>query len=209
MLKDDAEARTLAAQVIADGGVVVFRTDTFYGLGADPFNRDALRALNELKGRDGKPILVVIGDVWVAQRFIRRQSEVFKTLSAHHWPGPLTLVGEADGEVPTELTAGEGTVGVRLPDDERVRGLVRACGGALTATSANPAGEPPARTAQEALRYFQGRVELVLDDGEARSELPSTVVDATGAAAARLIREGALAVEQIRRTLNTAGAGLV
>jgi L-threonylcarbamoyladenylate synthase len=207
ILFDDAESRAQAARHVASGGLLAFRTDTFYGLGVDPFNRDALKKLNELKGRDSKPVLLVISDLTAANAFVRSASPLFKLLAERHWPGPLTLVAEAHADVPLEVTAGTGTVGVRLPDDEEVRGFVRACGGALTATSANPAGEPPARTAGEAARYFQGRLELVIDGGPARSELPSTVVDATGHAA-RLIREGALPTEVVRRTLRSAGAEL-
>jgi len=207
ILPDDAESRARAARVVASGGLLAFRTDTFYGLGADPFDRDALNELNELKGRDSKPVLLVISDLPAADRFVRFASPLFKLLAERHWPGPLTLVAEAHAEVPSEVTAGTGTIGVRLPDDEEVRGFVRACGGALTATSANPAGEPPARTAREAARYFQDRLELVIDGGPARSELPSTVIDTTGRTA-RLIREGALPSEVVRRTLVAAGADL-
>ncbi|HEX7177616.1 MAG TPA: L-threonylcarbamoyladenylate synthase, partial [Pyrinomonadaceae bacterium] len=165
ILFDNAESRARAGLLVASGGVLAFRTDTFYGLGADPFNPDALNKLNELKGRDSKPILLVISDLPMVARFVRFTSPLFPLLAGRHWPGPLTLVAEAHERVPLEVTAGTGTIGVRLPDDEEVRGFVRACGGALTATSANPAGEPPARTAQEAARYFQDRLELVVDGG--------------------------------------------
>ena len=144
----------------------------------------------------------------MADKFVRSASNTFKLLAERHWPGPLTLVAEAHERVPREVTAGTGTVGVRLPDDEEVRGFVRACGGALTATSANPSGESPARTAREAARYFQDRLELVIDGGPARSELPSTVIDTTGQTA-RLIREGALSSEVVRRTLRSSGADLL
>ena len=208
ILLDDAESRARAGLLVASGGVLAFRTDTFYGLGADPFNRDALNQLNELKGRDTKPILLVISDLPAAEPFIRSASPIFKLLAQRHWPGPLTLVAKAHERVPVEVTAGTGTIGVRLPDDEEVRGFVRACGGALTATSANPSGEPPARTASEAARYFQDRLELVIDGGPARTELPSTVIDTTGHTA-RLIREGALSSEVVRRTLRSSGADLL
>ncbi len=83
------------------------------------------------------------------------------------------------------------TIGVRLPDDDRVRALVQACGGALTATSANPSHAEPARTAEKVFSYFGGRVDLIIDDGYAVTDRPSTVVDACDVAA-RLIREGAI-----------------
>src|ERR1041384_5222542 len=123
------------AQVVGNGGVIAFRTDTFYGLGADPFDRAAVQRIKELKGReDNKPILIVISDRAQVERFIATPSPSFQLLSDQFWPGALTLIGTARPEVAVEITAGTGTIGVRLPNDERVRALVRACGGALTAT---------------------------------------------------------------------------
>ena len=177
-------------------------------MGADPFNRDALSALNSLKGREGgKPILVVISDVAEVERFIASRSNLFNVISARHWPGALTLVAAARANVPEELTAGSGTVGVRLPDDEEVRALVRACGGALTATSANPAGEPPARTAEDVAHYFPEGLALIVDGGESRTEQPSTVLDVSGLNA-RLIREGFVTREELQQTIRMIGADL-
>lgn len=208
ILADSQSTRTRAASVIATGGVVAFRTDTFYGLGADPFNPEALRRLKSLKGREeGKPILVIISDAAEAERFMATRSEVFNFVSAKHWPGALTIVVGAKREVPAELTAWSGTIGVRLPDDERVREFVRKCGGALTATSANLSGEPPARTAQEVARSFPDDLDLIIDDGEARGEQPSTVLDLSRSEP-RLIRAGALSRQAIEETLSSLGLQL-
>lgn len=179
-----------AAEVIADGGVIAFRTDTFYGLGADPLNRSAVQRIKELKGReDHKPILIVISDLELVERFIAEPSESFRLLSEEFWPGALTLIGQARAEVPEEITAGSGTIGIRLPNDDQVRGLARACGGALTATSANPSREPPATSARAVQNYFGDAIDLIIDDGDARTDAPSTVVDASGDQL-KLIREG-------------------
>lgn len=201
ILADSQSARERAAAVTASGGVVAFRTDTFYGLGADPFNVAALRNLKSLKGREaGKPLLVVISDAAEALRFIEDRSETFSRVCAQHWPGPLTIVVRARAGVPSELTAGTETIGVRLPDDEPVREFIRACGGALTATSANLSGEPPARTAQEVARSFPTGLDLIIDSGEARGERPSTVLDLSHQEP-RLIREGAVTKEALAKTL--------
>ena len=205
---DGDKARERAARVISAGGLVAFRTDTFYGLGADPFNAGALRALQALKAREeGKPILVVISDGEVAERLVAGASPLFRAVSERHWPGALTLVADARPEVPEELTAATGTIGVRLPADESVRALARACGGALTATSANPAGHPPARTAAEVARYFPVGLQLIVDGGDSRAERPSTVLDVTGPHA-RLIREGAVTRRELDQTLRQIGAEL-
>src|SRR5690242_7697753 len=105
------------AELIARGGVIAFRTDTFYGLGADPFNRRAVQEIKELKGReDNKPILIVISDLDQVNRFIAAYSSAFEILAKRFWPGPLTLIGWANPDVPEEISAGTKTVGVRLPN---------------------------------------------------------------------------------------------
>lgn len=208
MKPDNDETRRLAAYAIARGGVVAFRTDTFYGLGADPFNRHALRTINDLKGREGKPVLVLVGDEGAAGRLSADESRLFRLVAARHWPGALTLVVKAShGRLPDELTAGTGTVGIRLPRDEDVRAFVRACGGALTATSANPTGAPPARTAAEVHAYFNGKLDLIVDGGPARTDRPSTVLDVTGEPA-RLLREGVVTRRELEKTFRQVGAAL-
>lgn len=201
---DSPEARERAASVVAAGGLAAFRTDTFYGVGADPFNPAALELVNALKGRDGKPILVIAADAVDAGRLVAERTRTFDLLAARHWPGALTLVAAARAGVPELLTAGTGTVGVRLPDDAQARAVVRACGGLLTATSANPAGRPPARTAAEVAEYFPEGLGLVIDSGATRTELPSTVVDVTGPRP-RLIREGVVTRAELEATLLAGG----
>lgn len=203
----DEEKLTRAASIIARGGIIAFRTDTFYGLGVNPFNRDAILRIKDLKGRkEHKPILVIISDHDQIARFISETSQAFDLLAERFWPGPLTLIGKANAELPDEITAGTETVGVRLPDDDDVRALVRLCGGALTATSANRSGAEPARTAEDVRRYFDSSIDLIVDGGKARGERPSTVVD-TRDAGPRLIREGVIAWAEIQETLDQIGAG--
>jgi L-threonylcarbamoyladenylate synthase len=191
-----------AAEIIARGGVIAFRTDTFYGLGADPFNRDAVQRIKQLKGREQhQPILIVLSERAAVKRFVAEPSRAFQLLADRFWPGPLTLIGDAVAEIPEEVTAGTKTIGVRLPDDDRVRALVQACGGALTATSANPSHQKPARTAPQVFSYFDNGIDLIVDDGDVVTDRPSTVVDACGVAP-RLIREGAINWSAIRAELS-------
>lgn len=194
---DNAETRAEAARIIAAGGVIAFRTDTFYGLGADPLNPSAIQKIRELKGReDDKPILLLISDEDQVDRFIQ-QSAFFKLVARDHWPAPLTLIGMSRPEVPTELTAGTKSLGVRLPDDDNVRAFVRACGGALTATSANVSGQPPARTALEVENYFPQGIDLIVDGGEVTATEPSTVLDVSKSEP-RLVREGAISRDKLK-----------
>ncbi len=180
-----------AAKIIARGGVIAFRTDTFYGLGADPFNATAVAKIKTLKGREeNKPILLLLADAGEGERFIANRSEQFEEVARRFWPGPLTIVGHAVTNLPREITAGTGTVGVRVPADADVREFVRECGGALTATSANPSGSEPARSAAEVREYFGDRIDLIVDGGEVTATEPSTVVDVTSTPM-RIIRKGA------------------
>ena len=181
-----------AAQIVSAGGVIAFRTDTFYGLGADPFNVSAVSKIRELKGREeNKPILLLLSEASLGDRFIADRSEAFEEVARKFWPGPLTIVGVAVANLPPGITAGTGTVGVRVPADEAVRDLVRSCGGALTATSANPSGREPARSAKEVFDYFGDRVDLIIDGGEVIATEPSTIVDVT-TSPPRVIRKGAI-----------------
>lgn len=195
---DNQATRLFAAEIISRGGVIAFRTDTFYGLGVDPLNPTAVTQLKQLKGReDNKPILLLLADESVADRFIAERSGAFDDIARRYWPGPLTIVGPAVVTLPVEITAGTRTVGVRVPADESVRELVSQCGGALTATSANPSGSEPARSAAEVFGYFGGRIDLILDGGEVTATEPSTVLDVT-TSPPRVIREGAIKATDLR-----------
>ena len=180
-----------ASEVIAKGGVIAFRTDTFYGLGANPFNPLAVARVRELKGReDDKPILLLISDRDQVERLIVDPSEAFMRAAEEFWPGPLTIIGAAVAALPEAITAGTGTVGIRLPGEEQVRELVRECGGVVTATSANPSGREPARSANEVADYFPVGLDLIIDGGEVQVAEPSTVLDALNSP--RVVREGAV-----------------
>jgi len=188
----EAAVITHAAKLIFEGGVIAFRTDTFYGLGADPFNVSAVAKVRALKGREeNKPILLLLADASIVDRFIADRSAAFDEVAKKFWPGPLTIIGRAVPELPVEITAGTGTVGVRVPADVDVREFVRQCGGALTATSANPSGREPARSAKEVRDYFGDAIDLVIDGGEVKAIEPSTVLDVT-TTPIRIVRAGAL-----------------
>ena len=204
IIPQTVESYSRVAQIIARGGVIAFRTDTFYGLGADPFNRDAVQRIKQLKGREeAKPILIIIGDRAALSRFITGPTSAFELLAETFWPGPLTLIGRAASGVPDEITGGTRTIGVRLPATDKVRSLVRACGGALTATSANPSHREPAGTAQEVFSYFGNAIDLILDGGKATTDEPSTVVDVCDVEPL-LIREGAIAWSRIQAKIHHA-----
>jgi L-threonylcarbamoyladenylate synthase len=189
----DAAALERGAGVLKDGGLLGYPTETFYALGAAALDGAAVGRIFAVKGRpQSKPLLVLVDSVEMVER-IAAVSEPARRLMARHWPGALTLVLRARPPVPDEVTAGTGTVGVRLSPHPIARGLVRALGAPVTAPSANRSGAPPPTTADAVLRDFAGVLALMLDGGPTAGGLPSTVLDVT-VDPPRIVREGAVRV---------------
>ena len=191
-----------AGKVVRSGGVIAFPTETFYGLGVDPFNVPAVQRLYDLKGRPPRtrPVLVLIRSRHELQALVSEITPAAERLIQACWPGPLTLVFQAAVAVPSVLTAGTGTVGVRhsaYPDVQRVLEMI---GGPLTGTSANRTGQPPATTAQEVEHAFGATVDLIVNGGPTPGGLPSTVVDTT-VSPPRIIREGCVSQAALRAVL--------
>jgi L-threonylcarbamoyladenylate synthase len=190
----DHEALARAAAILRDGGLVAFPTETFYGLGASASVPAAVRRVVHVKGRDeSKPVLVLVDSIAMAESLAGEVTACARELMTRHWPGALTLVLRARGDLPPELTAGTGTIGVRLSPHAVARRLVRALGAPVTAPSANRAGAAPATTAADVLRVFDGAIDLVLDGGATGGGPASTVVDVT-TEAPRVLRQGAISI---------------
>ncbi|MDH5298770.1 MAG: L-threonylcarbamoyladenylate synthase [Desulfobulbaceae bacterium] len=155
-----------AVQVLRQGGVVAFPTETYYGLAADPFNPAALARLFRLKQRPlAKAILVLIRDRGQLPLLASGVPAPFQPLMARFWPGPLTLVFPAVPTLPRLLTGGSGTVAVRLSSHPLAGRLLAAFGGPLTATSANLSGQPAAASAHQVRAQFGPAVDCILDGG--------------------------------------------
>lgn len=178
--------------VIKAGGVIVYPTDTFYGLGADPGNAAAIRKLFTIKGRQlDRPILLLIKDAGQVRKWAAEIPLPAEELMRRHWPGPLTLVFKAKKQVLPELTAGSGTIGLRVPGSVVTVQLLAFLGTALTGTSANASGGPSPRTAEEAKEAVGNAVDLILDGGMTAGGRPSTVADVS-AGKVVVVREGAV-----------------
>jgi L-threonylcarbamoyladenylate synthase len=181
-----------AIRVFKSGGVIAFPTETFYGLGVDPFNAKAVERLFLLKGRSFKdPIPIVAGDMEMVERLVETVPPAAEILIQRYWPGPLTIVFKARAEVPELLTARTGKIGVRISSSPVVKKLLASLKSPLTSTSANPSGEPPALEPGEVLEYFEGRLDLLIDGGRLTAKKPSTVMDVTGERLV-VLREGAV-----------------
>lgn len=185
-----------AAGALRHGGLVAFPTETFYGLGANAMDRSAVARAFLVKGRpESKPLLVLVDSIKMAESLALEVSDLARRLMAAYWPGALTLVFKATPSLPAELTAGTGTVGIRLPGHPLALALVRATGFPVTAPSANPSGAEPPTTAEAVRRYFDGQIDLILAGGPTPGGHPSTVLDVS-TSPPRLLRAGALDVSE-------------
>ncbi|RLE56298.1 MAG: threonylcarbamoyl-AMP synthase [Thermoprotei archaeon] len=187
------------AQVVKSGGLIIYPTDTVYGLGADPLNEQAIRRVYAVKRREQKPLPVLVSSIERARELVYVTPEAEKLMRAF-WPGPLTIVLRKREHVPSTLTAGRNSLGVRQPNMELTIKLIEYCGGYLIGTSANISGHPAPRTAEEAMREIGMEVDVVIDAGPCPGGIPSTVIDLT-TQPPRVVREGPIKREQIKEIL--------
>ena len=186
-----APAASATARVVADGGVVLFPTETFYGLGVDPSARDAVARVYSLKGRPrGFPLSVVCAD-WQQLEALVEVPAAFRVRLSRIWPGPLTAILRSRCGLPA--STGD-TLAVRIPGHSMLRAVLYRSG-PLTATSANRHGGPECREVEAALGSLHGLPDLVLDGGSTAGGRPTTMVDLTGDVP-RVVRLGELAWEE-------------
>ena len=191
---------TLGAELISQGELVVFPTDTVYGVGCDPYNPAAIARIYEAKGRSTlKAIPVLLAGVEYLSQVALVVPLAAEILGSAYWPGALTLVVPRRPELP-EILSGTDTLAVRVPDHDDLRQMIRACGGAIAATSANLSGDPDATDAEMARAYLGQWVALVIDGGPTRGGVPSTVVDCI-VSPPRVLREGAITASDITDAL--------
>jgi L-threonylcarbamoyladenylate synthase len=185
-----------ALDCLKSGGLVAFPTDTVYGLGAMAFNGAAVESIYIAKDRQvDKSIPVLIGDLDDLSSVVKEIPEIAARLTTRFWPGPLTLILPKHPDLPWSISS-TATVGVRLPDHEGARTLLRKAG-PMAVTSANLSGRESPSTAEEVFNQLNGRIPLILDGGKTPGGMPSTVVDCTSDEL-KILREGMITLEEIR-----------
>jgi L-threonylcarbamoyladenylate synthase len=183
------------------GGLVIYPTDTVYGLGCDPFNIKAVEKVFKVKGeRKNKPLPILASEMKAVER-IAHMNEDAKKIAKKYWPGPLTLVVPKKLTLPSMVTCNLESVGVRIPNHKVALQLVTLCGGLIVGTSANKTGEKPPKTAQEAASQLGEQVDIVLDGGHAPLGQESSIVDLTSKTP-KMIREGPIKLTHIKNTIN-------
>jgi L-threonylcarbamoyladenylate synthase len=201
LLPANDESIQVALKILRKGGLVVFPTDTVYGVGALAFDGKAVESIYIAKNRPlEKAIPVLIGDMEDMEKVGMNIPEIAYQLAARFWPGPLTCVIPKQPTLPESVSATD-TVGVRVPDHEVARALLRAAG-PMAVTSANISSQSSPSSAEEVFAQLDGRIDLILDGGITPGGIPSTLVDCTGYEV-RILREGPISLEEILRKLSS------
>jgi len=200
ILSLDKENIKKAAYVIKKGGVVVFPTESFYGIGADSTNEDAVKRKFKIKKRqENRPILILIGKKEMLYHLVEDIPPSAQRLMDRFWPGALTIVFKASKEVLPILTAGTGKIGIRMSGNPIARMLSLLSEVPITGTSANISGRPPCISAEEVIKDLEG-IDIVLDSGVLKSESATTVIDVTEDPP-KIIRKGLISEELIKKCL--------
>ncbi|MCL5005661.1 MAG: L-threonylcarbamoyladenylate synthase [Acidobacteria bacterium] len=186
-----------STRMILSGKVIAFPTDTFYGLGADPFNLAAVTEIFRIKQRSSdRPIPLLVASLDQASDLVADPPQLFFTLAKKFWPGPLTLVVPASRLIPLKITANTGWVGLRWPRSPLAEALITALGRPLTGTSANLSERPACATAGEVEEQIGACLPLILDGGSTAGQRPSTVLELRGDRA-RILRPGGITESEL------------
>lgn len=187
-----------AVEALRAGDLVAFPTETVYGLGANANNPEAVRKIFKLKGRPSThPVIVHIDHPRYLQRWAREMSEDANRLAEAFWPGPLTLVAKRAPAVNDVITGGQDTVAIRVPNHPVAQQLLNAFGGGVAAPSANRFGQLSPTRAEHVREEFGEDVQIVLDGGDCKVGLESTIVSCVGDAP-RVLRPGSISLSQLR-----------
>ena len=183
-----------AADTLKNGGVVAFPTDTVYGIGVDPFQPEAIQKLYTIKGRPrDKPIPILVGSHQDVENVAQNLPKIFFQLIKQFWPGALTLIVEEKG-LPTQITAGGKTVGLRMPNHPIALKMLRCFAGPIATTSANKSNESPATSKLQIERELGSLVDLIIDGGETNTGISSTVIDLIKTPP-KILRQGEIFIE--------------
>ena len=202
----DYEKLAFCAEVIKQGGLVCFPTETVYGLGANAFDPVAVDAIFEAKGRPhDNPLIVHIDGYGMLDLVAAGNADEMRKLEMlgeKYWPGPLTVIVSRDSAVPDSVSCGLPTVGIRMPDSLIARELIRLAGVPIAAPSANLSGRPSPSAAEHVIQDLFGRVDVIISGGDARVGVESTVLDVTGQVPT-ILRPGAVTLDDVEAVLGS------
>lgn len=190
-----------AGNILKQGGLVAFPTETVYGLGAHALKKEAAKKIYEAKGRPSdNPLIIHIAKYADLKKIVKEVPSKAEALAKEFWPGPLTMIFEKQDIVPLETTGGLSTVAVRMPDDEIALVLIESGGGYVAAPSANTSGRPSPTLAEHVKEDLEGRIDMILDGGPVSIGLESTIIDMTGEVP-MILRPGYITKEMIENII--------
>ena len=190
-----------AAEILKNGGLVAFPTETVYGLGANALNEEAAKKIYAAKGRPSdNPLIAHISCMEELPAIVKEIPEAGRKLAEKYWPGPLTMIFPKKDIVPYGTTGGLDTVAVRMPVDPVANCLIHLAGVPIAAPSANTSGRPSPTKAEHVIEDMDGKIEMIIDGGAVGIGVESTIVDVSGEIPT-LLRPGAITIEMLRETL--------
>ena len=190
-----------AAELIKKGKIVVFPTETVYGIGTNGLNQEAVKKLYQVKQRPlNKPITLLVSNMEMVNLVAKDISEIEYKIMEKFFPGPLTIILKKKDVVPDIVTAGGQTVGIRMPRGEVARKLVELAGAPIAAPSANITGEPSGTNLKEIEKHFKEKVDFYIDGGESELGLASTIVQVVNGKP-QILRQGSITLEEIEKEI--------
>ena len=196
--KLDYEELKIPAKIIKEGGIVIFPTETVYGIGTNGLNKEAIKKLYEVKQRPlNKPISLLVSNIEMVNQVAKNISKLEYKIMQNFFPGPLTIILEKKDIVPDILTANTNTVGIRMPSGEIARKLIEYAGVPIATPSANISGKPSGTNIKDIQKDFEGKVDYFIDNGESKLGIPSTIIRVINDEV-HILRQGSISMEQIK-----------
>ncbi|MBA4311912.1 MAG: threonylcarbamoyl-AMP synthase [Chlorobiaceae bacterium] len=199
---NDFEIAREAARWIQEGGIILYPTDTIYGIGCDAFNEKAVEKIFKIKERSASnPALMLASSAAMVQSLVAEMSPLAIQLMKIFWPGPLTLLFKPKKIMPRLLISEDNKIGIRIPDHQFCLFIIEQCNTPIVSTSANLSGIQTSGKISELKKIFFGKVDLIIDSGDLENVTPSTIVDVTAEPPA-VVREGVIKKEEIDLIIN-------
>lgn len=189
------------AQIIKNGGIVIFPTETVYGIGTNGLDEKAIKKLYEIKKRPlNKPISLLVDSIEMVNKIAKNITEVEYKLMERFFPGPLTIILEKRDIIPDILTSNTNTVGIRMPSGEIALKLIKLAGVPIATSSSNISGKPSGTNINDIKKDFEGKVDCFIDNGESEIGIPSTVIRVVDNIP-HILRQGTISEEEIKECL--------
>ena len=187
------------AQIIKKGGIVIFSTETVYGIGTNGLDENAIRKLYEVKQRPlNKPISLLVNNIEMVEKIAKNITKIEYKLMERFFPGPLTIIFEKRDIVPDILTSNTNTIGIRMPSGEIAKKLIEFAGVPIATSSSNISGKPSGTNITDIKKDFEGKIDCFIDNGESELGIPSTVIRIIDNIP-HILRQGAISEEEIRK----------